>query len=67
MDFTKSAEEPSEGSNAWLRKWAEYITEQADQETRFNNEYVDKQIAQAELASAQSSGQEGRQRTHHKA
>lgn len=41
---------PPEGSTAWLRKWADYITEQAEQETRFNNENVDDQIAQAELA-----------------
>jgi ABC-type transport system involved in multi-copper enzyme maturation permease subunit len=41
---------PPEGSSAWLHRWAAYITEQADQETKFNNQHVDRQIAQAELA-----------------
>ncbi|MFC1714189.1 ABC transporter permease [Candidatus Poribacteria bacterium] len=38
------------GSNEWLSNWAGYITELADEETKFNNKHVDKQIAQVELA-----------------
>lgn len=50
LDPSRERTWPPEGSTAWLRRWAAYITEQAEQETRFNNEYVNKQLAQAKLA-----------------
>jgi ABC-type transport system involved in multi-copper enzyme maturation permease subunit len=49
-EYSKEGVWPPEGSTEWLQKWAAYITEQAEEETKFNNENVDDQIAQAELA-----------------
>jgi ABC-type transport system involved in multi-copper enzyme maturation permease subunit len=49
-EYSKEGAWPPEGSNAWLRRWASYITQQSEQETKFSSEHVNKQLAQAQLA-----------------